>query len=76
MSGGGWTYKRLHAFGNGKDGQVPYGSLVFDTAGNLYGTTGGGGAFGDGTVFELTPGTGAFWTEKILHHQCHHGADG
>jgi uncharacterized repeat protein (TIGR03803 family) len=75
VSGGGWTYKRLHAFGNGKDGQIPYGGLVFDRVGNLYGTTGGGGAFGDGTVFELTPGTG-FWTEKILHHFHHNGADG
>jgi uncharacterized repeat protein (TIGR03803 family) len=68
VSGGGWTYKRLHAFGNGKDGFDPMGGLVLDAAGNLYGTTGGGGAYDDGTVFELTPGTGGFWTEKILHH--------
>jgi uncharacterized repeat protein (TIGR03803 family) len=40
--------------------------LIFDNAGNLYGTTGGGGANGDGTVFELTPSNG-IWTETVLH---------
>lgn len=67
-TGGGWTSKVLHTFNdNGKDGQVPYAGVVFDTAGNLYGTTTGGGAGGHGTVFELMPGTGGGWTEKILH---------
>jgi uncharacterized repeat protein (TIGR03803 family) len=67
-SGGGWTYTRLHSFGNGLDGKVPFGALVIDTAGNLYGTTMQGGAFGYGVVYELSPGAGTFWTEKILHH--------
>src|SRR6266852_4283088 len=42
---GGWKEVLLHAFGHGKDGQVPVASLVFDAAGNLYGTTAAGGAY-------------------------------
>jgi uncharacterized repeat protein (TIGR03803 family) len=37
------------------DGFGPSGSVVTDTQGNLYGMTGGGGAFNLGTVFEVTP---------------------
>jgi uncharacterized repeat protein (TIGR03803 family) len=44
----------LHSF-NGTDGWQPRAGLIFDTAGNLYGTTGAGGAEGVGTVFEITP---------------------
>jgi uncharacterized repeat protein (TIGR03803 family) len=72
-AGGGWTEKVLHNFGKGSDGTAPYSSLIFDSAGNLYGTTISGGdlscntGFGCGTVFELTPKAGGGWTEKILH---------
>jgi uncharacterized repeat protein (TIGR03803 family) len=59
-------YKTLHRF-TGKDGSSPLGSLVFDAAGNLYGTTMGGGAHDNGVVFQLTPGTNDTWTEKVLH---------
>ena len=45
----------LHTFGEGKDGASPGGGLVFDAAGNLYGTTEGGGLTGNGTVFEIMP---------------------
>ncbi|HWY14473.1 MAG TPA: choice-of-anchor tandem repeat GloVer-containing protein [Rhizomicrobium sp.] len=44
----------LYAF-SGSDGQNPDCALVLDTSGNLYGTTFGGGASNDGTVFKLTP---------------------
>jgi len=67
-TGGVWTQKVLysfHKYGNG--GRYPEGSLVFDTAGNLYGTTQQGGPNNAGTVFELTPGTGGIWTETTLH---------
>jgi|SRR5580704_4977384 uncharacterized repeat protein (TIGR03803 family) len=37
------------------DGEVPHGALVFASNGNLYGTTGSGGAHFDGTVFSMTP---------------------
>ncbi len=42
------------------------GTLVFDGSGNLYGTTFGGGAYGDGTAYKLTPSNGS-WTETDLH---------
>jgi uncharacterized repeat protein (TIGR03803 family) len=46
----------LHAFkGYSRDGSVPFGGLITDSAGNLYGTTGEGGAYDWGTVFEMTP---------------------
>jgi len=44
----------LHSF-SVKDGNYPGGSLIFDAAGNLYGTTSAGGVHGLGTVFEITP---------------------
>jgi uncharacterized repeat protein (TIGR03803 family) len=36
--------------------------LVEDSSGNLFGTTGGGGASGDGTVFEVQQGSGTVTT--------------
>ncbi|MGA8878486.1 MAG: choice-of-anchor tandem repeat GloVer-containing protein [Candidatus Korobacteraceae bacterium] len=66
-AGGGWTETVLHAFGMGTDGRYPRGSLVSDLAGNIYGTTQGGGIYGYGTVFELSPGAGGAWTEKVLY---------
>lgn len=54
---GRWTETVLHSFGKlpSKDGEVPYGGLIFDSAGNLYGTTNAGGQYQQGTVFEITP---------------------
>jgi uncharacterized repeat protein (TIGR03803 family) len=43
----------LYSFTGAADGGFPYGSIVSDSAGNLYGTTNGGGASGDGVVFKL-----------------------
>ena len=67
-SNGTWTEKILHSF-SGPDGAGLYVSqgVIVDPAGNLYGTTGGGGAFGQGVVFQLVPGTNGTWTENILH---------
>jgi uncharacterized repeat protein (TIGR03803 family) len=66
--GGKWTENVLHSFaGYPNDGQKPFASLIFDGAGNLYGTTEDGGAYHGGTVFELTPGSNGIWTEKILY---------
>jgi uncharacterized repeat protein (TIGR03803 family) len=64
---GGWTELILHNFTGGKDGANPFAGLVLDGAGNLYGTATGGGVFGYGTVFELTPKPGGVWTERVLH---------
>ena len=67
---GGFTFKTIHAFSQAKgDGGNPAGSVVFDAAGNLYGTTSSGGIGGCGIVYELTPPAtaGGAWTEIILH---------
>ena len=66
---GTWTEKKLHNFGSDStDGHSPGSRLVFDTAGNLYGTTLGGGSYGGGTVFEMSPNGSGGWTEKKLHN--------
>jgi uncharacterized repeat protein (TIGR03803 family) len=67
-SAGVWTETVLYNFtGQNGDGATPNGRLLPDAAGNLYGTTFGGGASGCGTVFELSPTAGGTWTEKVLH---------
>jgi uncharacterized repeat protein (TIGR03803 family) len=79
---GRWTESVLYSFRAGDDGSAPNGGIVFDGAGNLYGTTvaGGGGGCqptgGCGTVFELSPGSGGVWTETILHRFQDNGKDG
>jgi uncharacterized repeat protein (TIGR03803 family) len=40
--------------------------VVFDAAGNLWGTTVYGGSQYAGTVFKLTPGSGGTWTQSVL----------
>jgi uncharacterized repeat protein (TIGR03803 family) len=67
-SGGTWKETLLHTFDDisGSDGYYPYGGLVFDAAGNLYGTTQSGGKFGGGMVFQLKASNGKF-TYKGLH---------
>jgi uncharacterized repeat protein (TIGR03803 family) len=64
---GGWNESVLYSFTGGADGSVPYFSYVLpDSGGNLYGTTYGGGAYGYGVVFELSP-EGTSWTETVLY---------
>jgi uncharacterized repeat protein (TIGR03803 family) len=75
QAGGLWTTRILHNFVlGGTDGLSPSAGVIMDSAGNLYGTTEGGGAHNFGTVFELSPTAGGPWTERILHS--FHGADG
>jgi uncharacterized repeat protein (TIGR03803 family) len=71
---GSWTEIVLHSFTGKPDGAGPAAGVIFDTAGNLYGTTIGGGASEYGTVFELTPTSGT-WTETVLYTFTD-GADG
>jgi len=64
---GSWTESVLHSFTGGDDGAQPYGGLILDQAGNLYGTTFQGGSRTWGNVFELVLNPGGTWTEKVLH---------
>jgi len=53
----------LHFFTGGSDGSHPQGRLIWDGAGNFYGTTTQDGPGGSGTVFKLAPDG----TETVLH---------
>jgi len=66
-SSSGWTETVLHAFSGGGDGKYPYGDLILDAAGNLYGTAFQGGGPGYGLVFELLPNAKGGWKERVLH---------
>ncbi len=66
-TGGTWTKKILYSFSGGNDGGQPVCALVFDKAGNLYGTTPLDGLYGQGVVFQLQPNTDGTWTETVLH---------
>jgi hypothetical protein len=76
QSGGSWTESVLYRFSGGADGSEPFDRLIFDSSGNLYGTTSIGGnndgcgppPYGCGVVFELTPsGAAGQWTESVLY---------
>lgn len=68
----GWQEQDIYGFTGGGDGGVSEANLVFDAAGNLYGTTVFGGTtgcvsgYGCGVVFEVSPGKSG-WSEKVLH---------
>jgi uncharacterized repeat protein (TIGR03803 family) len=73
----GWTLKTLHSF-DGYDGGSPNGGLIFDAAGNLYGTSPSGGTgYNGGNIFEMTPGSDG-WTFNVLYNFClqYHCPDG
>jgi uncharacterized repeat protein (TIGR03803 family) len=76
VSGGSWAEQTLYVFGanNSEDGSSPVAGLTFDSSGNLYGTTVYGGTGtglcrdqGCGTIFKLSPQSGAGWQETVLH---------
>jgi uncharacterized repeat protein (TIGR03803 family) len=65
-----YTENTIYTFGtqNNPDGMNPLDDgLVFDKAGNLYGTTRSDSGYGYGAVFELTPNGSGGWTETVLH---------
>jgi uncharacterized repeat protein (TIGR03803 family) len=64
-----WIETVLYAFQGGSDGREPEGGLVFDSAGNLYGTTSVHNNIGQGTVFQLAPPAqqGGDWTETTIY---------
>jgi uncharacterized repeat protein (TIGR03803 family) len=62
------TIKVLHDFGvTASDGNLPSGTLLKDSAGNLYGMTSAGGAHNLGTVYRLSPTSTGSFKETILH---------
>ena len=73
--GDGWHEAVLHRFIENGDGGGAYAGVILDSAGNLYGTTRGGGAYGVGTVYELRRTSGG-WREAILHSFDNNGKDG
>jgi uncharacterized repeat protein (TIGR03803 family) len=73
LTPGAWAqskYKTLYKFSGGKDGKYPQAVLIFDQAGNLYGTTPEGGDQGLGTVFKLAPNADGSWRESVLYSFC------
>jgi uncharacterized repeat protein (TIGR03803 family) len=62
-----WMESELYHFADAPDGHQPNGNLLFDAAGNIYGTTETGGAFGFGNVFKLTH-SGGGWMETVIYN--------
>jgi uncharacterized repeat protein (TIGR03803 family) len=65
-AGSDYTERLLYHFQDATTGETPYGGLVADPSGNLYGTTALGGIENNGVVFRLTLGNAAY-TESVLH---------
>jgi uncharacterized repeat protein (TIGR03803 family) len=74
-NGGNWTEKVLHSF-SGPDGSHPWGGMILDSAGSLFGTTYDGGPYNTGTVFQLTPKGKESWTESVIYSFKLNGKDG
>jgi len=64
---GEWNFKTIYTFQGQPDGSFPYGALLFDPSGNIYGTTYYGGANGIGAVYELSPQPVGEWTEDLIY---------
>jgi uncharacterized repeat protein (TIGR03803 family) len=67
IPGGRWRLTTLYAFKGEPDAAFPYGGLIFDASGNLYGTTYYEGAHDLGAVYELSPRPKGEWKERVLH---------
>ncbi|MFZ0793991.1 MAG: choice-of-anchor tandem repeat GloVer-containing protein, partial [Candidatus Korobacteraceae bacterium] len=65
-SDGGWNFNLLYGLPGNRDNPGPEGTLLMDSAGNLYGTTLKQGAHELGNVFKLTPSDGA-WNYTSLY---------
>lgn len=52
----------------GPDGAAPFSGVIFDSNGNLFGTTNRGGSSDVGTIFELEYVAGVGWTETVLYN--------
>lgn len=59
-------FRNLHTFPY-KQAHEPAAGLIFDAAGNLYGTTEKGGVMACGSVFKLSPNSNGSWSETVLY---------
>lgn len=75
LSNNQWSEQTLHAF-SGTDGAYPYSGLLVDKAGNLYGTTTGGGTGNQGVLFKLHKTANQGWVETVLHNFTGGASDG
>jgi len=66
-SSGAYTEKQLYRFSGAGDGANPFGGVILDAAGNLYGSTENGGNQGAGTAFKLTPAGNGSWSFAPLY---------
>jgi uncharacterized repeat protein (TIGR03803 family) len=64
-SGSGWVENAIYELA-GANGSNPFGGLIFDASGNLYGATSCGGSGNGGTVFQLSP-SGGGWDFTLLY---------
>ena len=62
-----WLETLKYSFTGESDGGVAFTTVLFDSSGNIYGTTIYGGANGVGAVFKLTPSGGGNYTESVLY---------
>jgi uncharacterized repeat protein (TIGR03803 family) len=60
------AFTTLYQFAGAPDGSGPFGGVSVDALGNIFGTTGSGGAYGCGTAFKLTP-SGSGYAERVIH---------
>ena len=68
-AGGSWSEQVLYSFAGGTDGSGSISNVLFDQAGNLYGTTSEGGdpSCGCGVIFRLSPQQDGSWVETVMH---------
>ncbi len=64
---GEWDFRTLYSFRGQPDGVFPYGALLFDRSGNIFGTTYYGGVNGLGAVYQLAPRPTGEWRERVLY---------
>jgi len=65
--GGSGSENSLYSFAGGNDPRLPFAGLIFDAAGNLYGTTSFGGSANGGAAFKLSPNMDGSWAYSSLY---------
>jgi uncharacterized repeat protein (TIGR03803 family) len=75
VSGGQWQLSIVHSFSDNLNRAIgPPRRVVFDSEGNIVGTS-WGGLYGAGSVWELSPQSGGGWSGKVLY-SFENGSDG